>query len=70
MPQQTTMAIYQDIVLECQHCYIICRYTETVARRNCPACGLTITNWAELTQAIQAKAQPLPDASRGSASTG
>ena len=70
MPQQTTMAIYQDIVLECQHCYIICRYTEAVARRNCPACGLPITNWDELTTAIQAKAQQLQDSSGGSSGTG
>ena len=70
MPQQTTMAIYQDIVLECQHCYIICRYTEAVARRNCPACGLPITNWDELTTAIQAKAQQLQNPSGGSSGTG
>jgi hypothetical protein len=57
------MTIYQGIVLECQHCYMICRYTEAMARHNCPACGLTIANWDELTAAIQAKAQQSPDPS-------
>jgi hypothetical protein len=61
MPQQITMTLYQDIVLECQHCYMICRYTEAVARRNCPACGLTIANWDDLTAAIQARVRQSQD---------
>lgn len=48
MRPQTTMAIYQGIVLECQHCYAICRFTDAAVRRNCPACGQDITNWEEL----------------------
>ena len=46
--QQTTMQIYQGLVLECQHCYAICRYQEAAVRRNCPHCGLPIANWDAL----------------------
>jgi hypothetical protein len=60
MAQQTSMAIYQDIALECQHCYTICRYTDAAVRRNCPACGLIIANWAELAAAVQARIPPAP----------
>jgi hypothetical protein len=57
MAQQTTMTIYQDVVLECQHCYTICRYTDAVVRRHCPACGLAIANWEALTESIHAMRQ-------------
>ena len=57
MAQQTTMAIYQDVVLECQHCYVICRYSEAAVRRNCPACGLAIANWDELRQTVRTQTQ-------------
>ena len=60
MPQQTTMTLYQDVVLECQHCYMICRYSDAAVRRNCPACGRAITNWAEL--AVMRQEQSLPSA--------
>jgi predicted RNA-binding Zn-ribbon protein involved in translation (DUF1610 family) len=60
MAPQTIMAIYQDVVLECQHCYVICRYAEAAARHNCPACGLAIANWDELRQTVQTPAQPSP----------
>jgi predicted RNA-binding Zn-ribbon protein involved in translation (DUF1610 family) len=63
MAQQTTMTIYQDIVLECQHCYVICRYMEAAVRRNCPACGRAIANWAELTDIVRKKTQSLHDTS-------
>ena len=53
MAQQTTMIIYRDVVLECQHCYMICRYNEAAVRRNCPACGRAIDNWQELAAAQQ-----------------
>jgi hypothetical protein len=58
MPQRTTMTIYQDVVLECQHCYMICRYTDAAVRRNCPACGRAIGNWAELAAMQQEKPPP------------
>jgi hypothetical protein len=55
MASQTTMTIYQEVALECQHCYLICRYIDAAVRRNCPACGLTIANWEGLTAAVQAQ---------------
>jgi hypothetical protein len=58
MPQQTTMTLYQDVVLECHHCYMICRYADAAVRRNCPACGRAIANWAELTAVHQEKSPP------------
>jgi hypothetical protein len=58
MAQQTTMTLYQDVVLECQHCYMICRYTDAAVRRNCPACGRAIANWAELVAMRQEKSLP------------
>lgn len=58
MAQQTTMVICQDTVLECQHCYVICRYAEASVRQNCPACGRTITNWKELTATVQEHMRP------------
>lgn len=70
MAQQTTMAIYQDVVLECQHCYVICRYSEAAVRHNCPACGLVIANWDELRQAVQAQAQQPPAPAGSPASPG
>lgn len=53
MPQQTRMTIYRDVVLECQHCYMICRYTDANARQSCPSCGRNISNWAALTEAVR-----------------
>jgi hypothetical protein len=67
MPQQTTMTLYRDVVLECQHCYMICRYSDAAVRRNCPACGRTIANWAEL--AAMRQEQSLPSRAPASAST-
>jgi hypothetical protein len=58
MPPQSTMHIYQGIALECQHCYMICRYTDAAVRRNCPACGLAIANWPALEAAVQAQTGP------------
>jgi hypothetical protein len=55
MNQQTTMDIYRDIVLECQHCYAVCRYAEASRRRTCPSCGLAITNWDALTERVREK---------------
>jgi hypothetical protein len=57
MAQQTTMAIYQGMVLECQHCYAICRYTDAAVRRNCPACGRAVANWKMLSEAAQEQEQ-------------
>jgi predicted RNA-binding Zn-ribbon protein involved in translation (DUF1610 family) len=68
MSQQTTMTLYQDVVLECQHCYMICRYTDAAVRRNCPACGRAIANWAELDALRREKS--LPSHTPASASTG
>ena len=68
MPQQTTMTLYRDVVLECQHCYVICRYTDAAVRRNCPACGRAIANWAELAAMYQE--QSLPSQKNVPASTG
>ncbi len=61
MPPQTTMRIYPDVVLECQHCYHICRYTEAAVRRNCPACGRSIANWETLQDAAARRQQPSTD---------
>ena len=58
MPQLTTMTLYQDVVLECQHCYMICRYLDAAVRRHCPACGRTIANWAELAAMREGKCPP------------
>jgi hypothetical protein len=58
MPHQTTMTLYQGVVLECQHCYMICRYTDAAVRRNCPACGRAIANWAALVAIQQEKSLP------------
>jgi hypothetical protein len=65
MAQQTTMTLYQEIVLECQRCYTICRYTDAARRRNCPACGLAIANWEALVEMVhqhvqQAEQHPTP----------
>ena len=48
MSPHTTMIIYQDVVLECQHCYRICRLVDASVRRSCPSCGLDIANWDDL----------------------
>ena len=61
MPQQTTMTLYEGVVLECQHCYMICRYTDAAVRRNCSACGRAIANWAELVAIQQEKSLPAPE---------
>jgi hypothetical protein len=68
MPQQTTMMLYEDVVLECQHCYMICRYVDAAVRRSCPACGRTIANWAELAARREATSPPSPE--QAPASTG
>ncbi|GIX47974.1 MAG: hypothetical protein KatS3mg131_2185 [Candidatus Tectimicrobiota bacterium] len=52
MTPQTTMQRYQGVVLECQHCYALCRYRDAAVRRTCPGCGHTIANWEELTAAL------------------
>jgi hypothetical protein len=63
MTPQAVMHVYQGVVLECQYCYRVCRYSEAAARSSCPDCGLTIVNWQELEKATQqGKAVP-PDAS-------
>ncbi len=62
MAQQTTMTIYQDIVLECQHCYMICRSSEAEVRHSCPSCGRAIANWEAVTKAIR-KSAPQPQGS-------
>lgn len=66
MTPKTTMHICQDIVLECQHCYVICRYSEAAVRRNCPACGRNIGNWDALTHALQEKMSAPSDTSQPS----
>lgn len=63
MAQQTTMTICQDVVLECQHCYRICRYREAAGRQNCPSCGRTIDNWKDLTEAVRKTERPSDPAS-------
>lgn len=60
MPQQTRMTIYQDVVLECQHCYMICRYTDADGRRSCPSCGRTIANWAAIAEAVRKEVRKPP----------
>ena len=62
MRPQTTMTVYPAIVLECQNCRMICRLTDTAARRNCPSCGLDIANWDELMAAAQQDAVENSDA--------
>ncbi len=53
MRSQTMMTLYPKIVLECQNCHMICRLTDTTARRNCPSCGLDVANWDDLMLAAQ-----------------
>ena len=48
MPLHTEMHVYADIVLECQRCYGLCRFSEAAKRRSCPSCGLDIVNWDDL----------------------
>lgn len=57
MPQQTSMTIYQGVTLECQHCYMICRYSDATVRQSCPSCGRSIENWAAITEAVQQHTQ-------------
>ena len=57
MPQQTSMTIYQGVALECQHCYMICRYRDANVRHSCPSCGRNIENWAAVAEAVQQKTQ-------------
>ncbi|MDH3604441.1 MAG: hypothetical protein OEU26_32955 [Candidatus Tectomicrobia bacterium] len=64
MRSQTTMIRYQDIALECQKCYTICRLSDTAARRSCPSCGLDIANWEELMTGLQQPAQPPDESAR------
>jgi len=52
MPAHITMTLYTGIVLECEHCYRICRWSEAMVRRNCPSCGLEIGNWQALTNEV------------------
>ncbi len=58
MPPQTTMTLYQGVVLECQRCYAICRFPDAATRCHCPFCGLDIANWEELSAVVQAKTRP------------
>ena len=53
MPQQTSMTIYQGVALECQHCYMICRYSDANVRHSCPSCGRSIENWTAVAEAVQ-----------------
>jgi predicted nucleic acid-binding Zn-ribbon protein len=53
MPQQTSMTIYRDVVLECQHCYMICRYSDAEVRQSCPSCGRNISNWTAIMEALR-----------------
>lgn len=53
MPQQTSMTIYREVVLECQHCYMICRYSDAEVRQSCPSCGRNISNWAAMMEAVR-----------------
>lgn len=62
MPAQITMAFYTGIVLECQHCYRICRWDEAAVRRNCPSCGLHIGNWQALTNEVKRRLAPASEA--------
>ncbi|ETX02325.1 MAG: hypothetical protein ETSY1_04085 [Candidatus Entotheonella factor] len=61
MPAQITMALYTGIVLECQHCYHICRLADAEKRYNCPSCGLDIGNWQTLTDDIKRRLAPARD---------
>ena len=61
MLPQTTMTIYRDIVLECQHCYMICRFADAAIRRKCPSCGRDIVAWEALVETVQQQRQ-LPHA--------
>jgi hypothetical protein len=58
MPAQITMAFYHGIVLECQHCYQVCRWTDAAVRQNCPSCGLNIGNWQTLTDEVKRQLEP------------
>jgi predicted RNA-binding Zn-ribbon protein involved in translation (DUF1610 family) len=60
MPQQTSMIIYRDVVLECQHCYMICRYRDAEVRHSCPSCGRNISNWSAITEAVRKDIAQLP----------
>ncbi|ETX04397.1 hypothetical protein [Candidatus Entotheonella palauensis] len=64
MPAQITMAFYTGIVLECQHCYRICRWSDAAVRRNCPSCGLDIGNWQALTDEVNSRLAPASETSR------
>jgi hypothetical protein len=55
MPAHVTMALYTDIVLECQNCYQICRWTDAAVRQNCPSCGLHIGNWQTLSDEVRTR---------------
>lgn len=57
MPQQTSMSVYQGVALECQHCYMICRYSDATVRHSCPSCGRSIENWTSIAEAVQQHAQ-------------
>ena len=61
MPQQTSVMIYRDVVLECQHCYMICRYSDAEVRQSCPSCGRDIANWAAIMESVR---QEMPQSSR------
>jgi hypothetical protein len=58
MPAHITMMLYTGIVLECQHCYRICRWVDAAVRRNCPSCGLNIGNWQALTDEVKHRRSP------------
>ena len=58
MPAQITMAFYTGIVLECRHCYRVCRWSDAATRRNCPHCGLTIGNWRALADEMARRLTP------------
>jgi len=64
MPAHMTMAFYTGIVLECQHCYRLCRWTDAAARRNCPHCGLDISNWQALADEVKRHAAPAGEPSQ------
>ncbi|PON17737.1 hypothetical protein C2W62_11665 [Candidatus Entotheonella serta] len=64
MPTQITMALYTGIVLECQHCYRICRLDDAAVRRNCPSCGLAIGNWQALAEAVKRQDVPASETAR------
>jgi hypothetical protein len=60
MRPHTTMTIYRDIVLECQHCYMICRFADAAIRRTCPSCGRDIAAWEALVEAVRKQGEPSP----------